>query len=201
MAIPQQVRRTPVQGRSTDTVQHILKAASDLLAREPLDQITTSRIAQEAGVSVGGLYRFFPDKQSIVDAIAVAHVEDLRAVIEAQFAGALPDDGRALLGAIVEAYVSFLDERPDFRAIALGRHVSAPTRVQHASAEVGPAALVKRFFLDQFGPEMADLDLKIRVASEAGERLIAYAFEHPDPVRRAAVVEELKWMLGKYFFD
>jgi AcrR family transcriptional regulator len=195
VAIPQQVRRTPVQGRSTGTVQHILKAASDLLAREPLDQITTSRIAQEAGVSVGGLYRFFPDKQ------AVAHVEDLRAVIEAQFAGALPEDGRALLGAIVDAYVSFLDERPDFRAIALGRHVSAPTRHRHASAEVGPAALVKRFFLDQFGPDMGDLDLKIRVASEAGERLIAYAFEHPEPFRRAAVVQELKSMLRKYFFD
>ena len=201
MAIPQQVRRTPVQGRSTGTVQHILKAASDLLAREPLDQITTSRIAQEAGVSVGGLYRFFPDKQSIVDAIAVAHVEDLRALIEAQFAGALPDDGRALLGAIVDAYVTFLDERPDFRAIALGRHVSAPTRNQHASPEVGPAALVKRFFLDQFGPDMGDLDLKIRVASEAGERLIAYAFEHPDSIRRTTVVDELKLMLGKYFFD
>ena len=44
---------------------------------------------------------------------------------------------------IVDAYVAFLDERPDFRAIALGRHVSAPTRQKHASPEVGPAALVK----------------------------------------------------------
>jgi hypothetical protein len=79
--------------------------------------------------------------------------------------------------------------------------VSASTRNQHASAEVGPAALVKRFFLDQFGPDMGDLDLKIRVASEAGERLIAYAFEHPDAMRRAAIVEELKSMLAKYFFD
>ena len=33
-------------------------------------------------MSIGGLYRFFPDKQSIIDAIAVKHVEDLRTVLE-----------------------------------------------------------------------------------------------------------------------
>jgi AcrR family transcriptional regulator len=195
------IRRTPLQERSTGTVQQILRAASDLLATEPLDQVTTSRVAHAAGVSVGGLYRFFPDKQSIIDAIAVKHVDDLRAVLEAQFADTTPEDGRLLLGAIVDAYVAFLDQRPDFRAIALGRHVSAGTRHQHASPEVGPAALVKRFFLDQFHLDLGDLDLKIRIASEAGERLIAYAYEQPEPERRAAVVSELKAMLGKYFFD
>jgi AcrR family transcriptional regulator len=147
------------------------------------------------------LYRFFPDKQSIVDAIAVKHVDDLRAVLEAQFSTTLPEDGRLLLSAIVDAYVGFLDERPDFRAIALGRHVSPGTRQRHASPEVGPAALVKRFFLDQFQMDMGDLDLKIRIASEAGERLIAYAYEQTEAERRAAVIAELKAMLGKYFFD
>lgn len=201
MATIDRIRRTPVQERSTETVQQILRAASELLATEPLDQITTSRVAHAAGVSVGGLYRFFPDKQSIVDAIALKHVDDLRAMLEVQFTETLPEDGRALLGAIVDAYVAFLDERPDFRAIALGRHVSAGARRRHANAEVGPAALVKTFLLDQFGPDMGDLDLKIRIASEAGERLIAYAFEQSQPGRRAAVIVELKEMLGKYFFD
>ena len=101
----------------------------------------------------------------------------------------------------MDAYIAFLDERPDFRAIALGRHVSAATRHKHASPEVGPAALVKRFFLDQFHLDMGDLDLKIRIASEAGERLIAYAYEQPGAERRAAVIAELKALLGKYFFD
>ena len=119
------VRRTPVQERSSETVQQILKAASELLATESLEQITTSRVAQAANVSVGGLYRFFPDKQSIIDAIAVKHVEDLRSVLEQRLGTSLPDDGPAFLGMVVDAYVAFLDERPDFRAIALGRHVSA----------------------------------------------------------------------------
>jgi AcrR family transcriptional regulator len=194
------VRRTPVQERSSVTVHHILKTASELLATESLEQITTSRVAHAANVSVGGLYRFFPDKQSIIDAIAVKHVEDLRSVLEQRLGTSLPDDGPAFLGMVVDAYVAFLDERPDFRAIALGRHVSASTRQKHASPDVGPAALVKTFILDQIGMDVGDLDLKIRIASEAGERLIAYAYEQPQ-TQRQAIITEMKAMLSKYIFD
>lgn len=194
------VRRTPVQERSNVTVHQILKAASELLAAEPLEQITTSRVAQAANVSVGGLYRFFPDKQSIIDAIAVKHVEDLRSVLEQRLGNSVPDDATAFLNMVVDAYVAFLDERPDFRAIALGRHISASTRQKHASPDVGPAALVKSFILDQIGMDVGDLDLKIRIASEAGERLIAYAFEQPDE-KRQSIIEEMKRMLAKYMFE
>lgn len=194
------VRRTPVQERSNETVHQILKAASELLAREPLDQITTSRVAQAANVSVGGLYRFFPDKQSIIDAIAVKHVEDLRAALEQSLGTTIPSDGPAFLGMVVDAYIAFLDERPDFRAIALGRHVSVSTRQMQTSPDAGPAALVKRFVLDQLGMEMGDLDLKIRLASEAGERLIAYAYEQPED-QREAIVAGMKTMLSKFLFD
>ena len=194
------VRRTPVQERSSVTVHQILKAASELLATESLEQITTSRVAQAANVSIGGLYRFFPDKQSIIDAIAVKHVEDLRSVLEQRLGTSLPDDGPAFLGMVVDAYVAFLDERPDFRAIALGRHVSASTRQKHASPDVGPAALVKTFILDQIGMDVGDLDLKIRIASEAGERLIAYAYEQPQ-AQRQTIIAEMKTMLSKYIFD
>ena len=195
------IRRTPVQERSSDTVQQILRAASQLLERESMEQITTSRIAAEAGVSIGALYRFFPDKQAVIDAIAVKHVEELRRMLEQTFSGALPEDGAAFLGAIVDAYVGFLDSRPDFRRIALGRHVSASTHQKQAGPDVGPAALVKQFILDQLGMDVGDLDLKIRIASEAGERLIAYAYEQPAGPARDSVVAEMKALLSKYLFD
>lgn len=194
------VRRVPVQERSNETVQQILRAASELLAAETPDQLTTSRVAQAAGVSVGGLYRFFPDKQSILDAIAVKHVEDLRAALEKKLSVELPEDGGVLLSMIVDAYVAFLDDRPDFRSIALGRHISTATRDEHAGPDVGPAALVKKFVLDQIGMDVGALDLKIRIASEAGERLIAYAYEQPRQ-NRAAIIAEMKAMLTSYIFD
>src|SRR5271157_991369 len=75
-------RRAPVQMRSQQTVQRVLDAASSLLQRVSLEDVTTTRIAEEAGLSIGALYRFFPDKQSIIDAIAVRHVEQFRAEVE-----------------------------------------------------------------------------------------------------------------------
>ena len=75
-------RRAPVQSRSQITVQRFLDAASSLLQHMPLEEVTTTRIAAEAGLSIGGLYRFFPDKQTIIDAIAVRHVEQFRASLE-----------------------------------------------------------------------------------------------------------------------
>ena len=60
----------------------VLDAASSLLTHMPLEDVTTTRIAAEAGLSIGALYRFFPDKQTIIDAIAVRHVEQFRASLE-----------------------------------------------------------------------------------------------------------------------
>jgi hypothetical protein len=59
--------------------------------------------------------------------------------------------------------------------------------------------LVKKFILEQAGMNMGDLDLRIRIASEAGERLIAYAFEQP-ATERQAVIGEMKTMLARYIF-
>src|SRR5271157_3190169 len=75
-------RRAPVQLRSQQTVQRVLDAASALLGQMPLEDLTTTRIASEAGLSIGALYRFFPDKQTVVDAIAVQHVEQFKAELE-----------------------------------------------------------------------------------------------------------------------
>lgn len=193
-------RRTPVQERSNDTVQQIFAATSALLGKMPLEQITTSRIAAEAGVSIGGLYRFFPDKQAIIDAIAVRAVDEFRASLERRLEERGPLDPRQFMDFVIDAYVAFLDARPDFLTIALGRHISATTRESHVSAGVGPAALVKRFISSLGIPESSDLDLKIRIATETGDRLIGFAYSQPTEEARARVIAEMKQLLAAYLF-
>jgi len=195
------VRRTPVQGRSSGTVQQIFHAASALLGRVPLEEITTSRIAAEAGVSVGALYRFFPDKQAIIDGIAVQRVEEFRASLEQCLAASDGMEAPAFMDMVIDAYVAFLDAHPDFRTIALGRHISASTRERQVRPDVGPAAIVKRFILDRLGIDVSpDLDLKLRIVSETGDRLISYAYEQPSEAERAQVIAELKRLLAGYLF-
>ena len=106
-----------------------------------LEEITTTRIAEEAGLSIGALYRFFPDKQSIIDAIAVRHVESFKAGSRTEAAEA--GDSRrcrakevrsgTVLDAVVDAYIVYLDAHPDFRTISFGRHISPATKEREAS--------------------------------------------------------------------
>jgi AcrR family transcriptional regulator len=194
------VRRTPVQERSNDTVQQIFAATSALLSKMPLEQITTSRIAAEARVSIGGLYRFFPDKQAIVDAIAVRGVEEFRESLERRLEETGPVDPREFMDLVIDAYVAFLDARPDFRTIALGRHISATTRETQVASDAGPAALVKSFISSLGIEESPDLDLKIRIATETGDRLIGFAYSQATVAARAHVIAEMKQLLKAYLF-
>jgi AcrR family transcriptional regulator len=194
-------RRTPVQGRSQETVQRILSAASRLLERTSVEEITTSRIAQESGVSIGGLYRFFPDKQSIIDAIAVQHAKEFESQVRNRLVLLLPLGGKGLLNAVIDRYVEFLDRRPDFRAIVFGRHISAATREQQIKPDIGTAGLLRQVMVKFLGmKDSEDLSLQIRIATETGERLLAYAYEQNDLTERARIVAELKTLLSGYLF-
>lgn len=202
-------RRLPVQSRSFQTVMRIVDAASSLLRTTPLDDVTTTRIAAEADLSVGALYRFFPDKQSIIDAVAVRHVGDFRSlleisvmpVVESQFQDLATFDPALILDRVIDAYIAYLLQHPDFRAISFGRHISAATHEREASPHTGLPLLLKNFMLERLGiPNTPELDLKLRVVSEAGERLIAYAFEQPTDDERNRIVAEMKKMLAGYLF-
>ena len=202
-------RRVPVQSRSHNTIQRILDAASSLLQQVPLEDVTTTRIAAEAEVSVGALYRFFPDKQAIIDAIAVRHVEEFRAslvgtvlkTVASQLAKLEKPKPSAIFNAVIDAYIVYLDAHPDFRAISIGRHISAATKERQVSPDTGVTALLKRFMLEQLdAADTAELDLKLRIISEAGERLIAHAYEQPALEDRDRIIAEMKKMLTGYLF-
>jgi AcrR family transcriptional regulator len=62
-------RKQPKQARSKATVAAILEAATQLLVERGLSGLTTDRIAERAGVSVGSLYQYFPNKDAIMVAL------------------------------------------------------------------------------------------------------------------------------------
>ena len=202
-------RRTPMQPRSQQTLQKVLDAASSLLGQVPLEELTTTRIAAEAGSSIGSFYRFFPDKQSIIDAVAVRHVGDFRRMLEREIMPTLEREMHNLnafqpariLNLVVDAYIAYLDQHPDFRAISFGRHISAATKEREASPVVGLPAILKSFMLERLEiPNSPELDMALRVVSEAGERLIAFAYEQPTRDERDRVLAEMKKMLAGYLF-
>ena len=59
-------RKQPKQARSTQLVADILTAAAQVLARDGAHRFTTTRVAEKAGVSVGSLYQYFPNKEAVL---------------------------------------------------------------------------------------------------------------------------------------
>ena len=105
-----QVRRRPQQRRALETVSAVLEAAVRILKREGVDGLTTNRIAEVAGVSIGSVYQYFPDKGAIFSALHRRHIEAVDRLVAAQLtrhaASSLEELMRALIGAMVEVHAA-----------------------------------------------------------------------------------------------
>ncbi len=63
------LKKKPKQARSQEMVEILLQATTRILRREGSQALTTNRVAEVAGVSIGSLYQYFPNKESLVDAL------------------------------------------------------------------------------------------------------------------------------------
>ena len=75
MQPPVKMRKNAKQARATQSVSTILEATTQLLERAEIEQISTNHIAERAGVSIGTLYQYFPNKTAIFVAIAEQDIE------------------------------------------------------------------------------------------------------------------------------
>jgi len=77
-------RKRPRQQRSKDTVDSILDATARLLKHAGFAGMTTNAVAEKAGVSIGSLYQYFPNKEALVSALIERHCDEMNAAILAE---------------------------------------------------------------------------------------------------------------------
>lgn len=112
------LRRQPRQARSQERVRRILEAAEALFVAEGVASTTTNAIAAHAGVPIGSLYQFFPDKAAILRSLARGYGEQLHrelAAFEESEASALPLD--SYIEAMVSLTDRFFTSHPGYQAI------------------------------------------------------------------------------------
>lgn len=101
-------RKAPRQKRAQATVDAILDAAAELLVDNGYDKTSTNKIAQRAGVSVGSLYQYFPNKEAITLALVERHTERMVALLQSsiqEFIDAPLEDGlRMYVRAMIEVH-------------------------------------------------------------------------------------------------
>jgi AcrR family transcriptional regulator len=101
-------RRQPKQRRARQTVEAVLDAVVRILKRQGTGAMTTNRIAEVAGVSIGSVYQYFPDKRAIFVALHERHVQEIDRMVHAvlvEHAGSsLEDFVRAMIDGMVRAH-------------------------------------------------------------------------------------------------
>jgi len=100
-------RKSPVQARSAASVDAILEATIQVLLSVGKERLTTTRVALRAGVSVGTLYQYFPNKSSLLQAALKRHLDEVTEAVERacreERGNTLEHMASALINAFLEA--------------------------------------------------------------------------------------------------
>jgi AcrR family transcriptional regulator len=126
-------RKTPVQTRAAVTVEAISEATIQVLLEQGVSRLTTTRVAERAGVSVGTLYQYYPNKQSLLFAVLADHFEHVAVAVEGACDEARQKPLAEMISTVVEAFIDAKMARTDV-SLAL----------YQIAADVGGPALVKR---------------------------------------------------------
>jgi AcrR family transcriptional regulator len=133
--IPVSPRKSPRQQRSRRTVARILDAAAHIFHEQGYAGATTNDIADEAGVSIGSLYQYFPNKDALLLALAHQHIESAAAGLT-DLLGQRGDEND--FAAIVTEVVQFLVDQHDLDELHVLVMHEAP-RTHELSVELDKA--------------------------------------------------------------
>lgn len=166
-----QPRRKPRQARSKDKVERILGAARAILAEQGTPGLNTNHIAKRAGVGVGSVYEYFPNKRAIVAQLIEQLSEEETDAMLARFADVqklpLHEAVRTLVSAVFDLYRANHAIYRQLRAMT-----SQPRDVGHRPGEKLVMEQMRRRFeplVDELG--ITDLDLTVFTAFHLVESL------------------------------
>ena len=98
-------RKSPVQARSTASVDAILEATVQVLLEVGKERLTTTRVAWRAGVSVGTLYQYFPNKSALLQAVLKGHLASVTKAVELSCKELEGQPLRPMVTALVNAFL------------------------------------------------------------------------------------------------
>lgn len=198
------VRTTPrkeaIQDRSKQTVDAITRATARILVRDGYDHASTNRIAQAAGVSIGSLYQYFPNKEAIVAALLDRHITDMNRLLVAAAAHAVSWPLERAVRHIIEAMIDAHRVDPQLHKVFVEQlpRFGRLDRI-HQIEEQGLALV--RTYLELRRAEIGtgDLDMAAFVVVHAVESLThAAVVLHPEMLESDRLIDETTAMVVRY---
>jgi AcrR family transcriptional regulator len=197
------LRRIPRQERGRVRVEKILDAAADVIANVGVEAATTNAIAAHANTSVGSLYQFFPNKEAIVEALAVRFNTELRQLNDTVLS---PDTMMAplpkLVDSVVDSLLRFHEANPAYRHVyqATHRSMGSPGTKEAELHKVVVGRVEELLRLRKPSMESTTKHLHATVSVLAVHALLGFAMT-ASPGTRAGIVEELKGMIVTYLAE
>lgn len=196
-------RKEAIQARSRATVDALIEATARILVKEGFDRASTNRIAEEAGVSIGSLYQYYPSKEALVAAVIDRHQQELMQVVRNALAevSALPlEEGvRRLIAVAIDAH----RVNPKLHRV-LAEQIPRTGRLKNVEAFNRETYALFRSYLESRRVEVraADLDLAAFVCVTSVEALTHTAVLHRPEVlsdkAAGALVEEATRLVLRY---
>jgi AcrR family transcriptional regulator len=189
-------RRRPAAGPARQTVDRILASTAELLDEVGFDDLTTNLIAERADVNVASLYKYFPNKYSVLTALA----EQMRDMQLELLAERLQPQGdwRGELQTLLDAYVELFVSRPGFAELATVLSSSPPLRaIDEASLAAEARVIAERVVHYGIEGTRADREAIARVILEATRGVLPLV-RRAAPAGRKRLMRELRRMLEAY---
>jgi AcrR family transcriptional regulator len=177
----------------------MLDAAAALLDEVGYEATTTSLIATRAGVSVGSLYQFFPDRRAVLRALAVRSFSRFSDMLAERVTASSMGRWQDAVEVVVDVYVEFSRTEPAAQVLSFGgpvdRHMLDPQDDNNAVVADALGEVLRRVRPGLVVDER--LRLVLRVAVEAGDGVLNLAFRAA-PEGDPAIVEQAKRLLTAY---
>jgi AcrR family transcriptional regulator len=194
-----QPRKQPRQVRAELTRQRILTAAAHVFGEHGYAAGTTNRIAERAGISIGSLYQYFPNKDAILAELLVRHLDDGAAIAERVQREVLPGPIEEVFRLFVHGAIeSHLDE-PRLLRVLLEQAPKSTDVLEKVERMKTHLVGYLRALLDEH-PEarIADTETAARLIVTTAELVIHQLVADHEPVDTGRLEDEMVAMLTRY---
>lgn len=198
--IPMNPRKIASQQRSQATVEALLDATARILVREGYDRASTNRIAAVAGVSVGSLYQYFPNKEALVAALIARHTREMLDLLKQAMGAVATLDLETAMRELIRAMVDAHRVDPVLHRI-FDEQIPRMGQLDEIEAIDREAYALVRAYLEARRHEIGveDLDTATFICVTTVETLTHEAvLRHPDTIDPASLVEEVTRLVVGY---
>lgn len=171
------IRTEPVQQRSAERITSLLDAAAALIDERGIDGLTTSDVATASCSSVGVVYRYFPNIQSLLRALAARNLLRYSERVFGSTTDRL-DDAMDALNIAIDAYSHLSRTEPGFRALGFGDVIDRRFLATEPSSGSVLAREFTELLVHRYGVEPSEeLSFDIEVLVEIGGAMLRRAFQ------------------------